>query len=321
MQIIILLSGHSQRFFQAGYRLPKALLEIDGKPMIEHIVNLFPKKSQFLFLCREDHLAETPLKKVLQQIAPTGEIVLVPPHHRGPVFSLQYALERILPQEEVIVNYCDFGIYWNYQDFLTQTRQLGVSGAIVAYRGFHPHLVSGTTNYAFLRHLGNELIEVQEKKPFTSNPMREFISNGSYYFQKGSFLIHYVPLLLQSSFDVEGEFYVSLLYNFMRNDCARISLYEIQHMLQWGTPKDMEEYQYWSHFFAQFSVEPTFSKNSFSNPFFPKKIFFEETYRYWQSFFHKCPWHPYSLFQDPRISVLEAQELDRQFRNFVQNYS
>jgi len=40
MQIIIPLSGIGKRFIDAGYNIPKPLIEVDGMPMIEHVVNL-----------------------------------------------------------------------------------------------------------------------------------------------------------------------------------------------------------------------------------------------------------------------------------------
>ena len=32
-------------------------------------------------------------------------------------------------------------------------------------------------------------------------------------------------------------------------DGLKVSIYGIQHMLQWGTPEDLEEYKSWSKYF------------------------------------------------------------------------
>ena len=42
MHIIIPMSGSGARFLQAGYQDPKPLIVIDGKPVIEHVCDLFP---------------------------------------------------------------------------------------------------------------------------------------------------------------------------------------------------------------------------------------------------------------------------------------
>ena len=35
----------------------------------------------------------------------------------------------------------------------------------------------------------------------------------------------------------------------MKEDGLRIGIFEIEKMLQWGTPKDLEEYLVWSNYF------------------------------------------------------------------------
>ena len=56
MQIIIPMSGVGQRFLDAGYKTPKPLIKVDGKTIIEHVCNLFPKESNYIFICNKFHL-------------------------------------------------------------------------------------------------------------------------------------------------------------------------------------------------------------------------------------------------------------------------
>ena len=56
MQIIIPMSGFGERFRQAGYRMPKPLIEINGKPIIAHVLDLVPDERNFIFICDQDHL-------------------------------------------------------------------------------------------------------------------------------------------------------------------------------------------------------------------------------------------------------------------------
>jgi 4-diphosphocytidyl-2C-methyl-D-erythritol kinase len=50
VQIIIPMSGLGQRFIDAGYSDPKPLIQVDGKPIIEHVVNLFPGETNVTFI-------------------------------------------------------------------------------------------------------------------------------------------------------------------------------------------------------------------------------------------------------------------------------
>ena len=248
MQIIIPMSGIGKRFIDAGYTDPKPLIEVDGMPIIEHVGNMFPGETAFTFICNREHLDTTAMRAVLERIAPQGRIMAIEPHKKGPVFAVSQVVEEIPEDEEVIVNYCDFSCYWDYQDFLRHTRGRDADGAVPAYRGFHPHML-GTTNYAFMRDEDQWMREIKEKEPFTDNRMQEFASSGTYYFKKAAYVKKYFRELMERDINLKGEYYVSLIYNLLVGDGLKVSIYEIEHMLQWGMPQDLEEYQAWSDYF------------------------------------------------------------------------
>ena len=72
-------------------------------------------------------------------------------------FDRKEIKDLINDNDEVIVNYCDFGTYWDYEDFLKHTRNRNADGAIPSYKGFHPHML-GKINYAFMRDENVDLI-------------------------------------------------------------------------------------------------------------------------------------------------------------------
>jgi NDP-sugar pyrophosphorylase family protein len=242
------MSGVGDRFIKAGYSRPKPLIVIDGKPIIEHVCDLFPGEPKFTFICNSKHLKETDIREVLLSIRPNATIVEIPNHKKGPVYAVHLIEALIEDEEEVIVNYCDFGTYWVYEDFLKHTRERNADGALPAYKRFHPHML-GATNYAFMRDDKQWMLEIKEKEPFTNNRMDEYASNGTYYFKKGKFVKKYFNELMLKDINLNGEYYVSLIYNLMVQDGLKVSIYDVQHMLQWGTPQDVEEYNSWSKYF------------------------------------------------------------------------
>ncbi len=250
MHIIIPMSGVGQRFIDAGFKEPKPLIVIDGKPIIQHVVELFPGESKFTFICNQTHLDTTNMRSVLQGIAPQANIVCIANHKKGPVFAVSKIFDLIDDDEEAIINYCDFGTYWDYQEFLSHTRERKADGAIPAYKRFHPHML-GSTNYAFMRDDKQWMLEIKEKEPFTENRMNEYASNGTYYFKKGIYLKKYFPLLMEKDINLNGEYYVSLIYNLLVQDNLKVSIFDIEHMLQWGTPQDVAEYNTWSDYFSR----------------------------------------------------------------------
>ena len=249
MHIIIPMSGIGKRFIEAGYKVPKPLIRVDEKTIIEHVCNLFPDEDKFTFICNSRHLADTNIKQVLQSIKPNANIIEISNHKKGPVYAVSLVNTLIEDDEEVIVNYCDFGTYWDYKNFLKHTRDRDADGAIVAYKGFHPHML-GNTNYAFMRDKKQWMLEIKEKEPFTNNRMEEYASNGTYYFKRGSYVKFFFQELIDKNINLKGEYYISLVYNLLVSNNLKVSIYEIQHMLQWGTPQDLEEYSRWSKYFS-----------------------------------------------------------------------
>jgi NDP-sugar pyrophosphorylase family protein len=261
IKLIIPMSGIGKRFIDAGYVDPKPLIVVDGKPIIEHVVNLFPGITDVSFICNEKHVLENNIKETLTNISPNSTIYTIPNGVvRGPVESVLQIIDNIDDESEIIVSYCDYGTYWDFDGFLTYVRENNLDGAIPCYKGFHPHML-GTDNYAFCREENNLLIEIKEKEPFTNNRMNEFASNGTYYFKNGKILKKYFTSLVDKGIRVNDEFYVSLVYNLLINDGLKVGIFEIDNMLQWGTPYDLETYKGWSDYFKNIMIDQREIKN------------------------------------------------------------
>lgn len=251
MKIIIPLSGQGKRFVEAGYSDPKPLIKANGKPMIEHVVNLFPGEKDLIAIANRTHAETTPLCAILESLG--AKVYIIHNHSLGPVYAVTQILEAINDDEEVIISYTDYGTDWDYKAFRAMCG--GRDGIIVAYKGFHPHMLFGD-NYAFLRMDGDKVAEVREKESFTSNKMEEYASNGTYYFRRGEFVKKYFKILMEKGVQKNGEYYVSLVYNLMIADGLNIGVFEIQRMLQWGTPRDLEIYNAWADVFSRKQTIP-----------------------------------------------------------------
>jgi NDP-sugar pyrophosphorylase family protein len=257
MKIVVPMSGLGERFKVAGYSLPKALIQVEGKSMIEHVIDMFPGENKFIFICNENHLANPAydMSSKLLAACPTAEIVAIPEHKLGPVHAVAQIFDRLGDHEEIVVNYCDFTCYWDFDDFLSFARESESDAVLPCYRGFHPHML-GKTNYAFMREQGLWATDIQEKRPFTDNRMQEFASSGTFYFASGGLLKRYFKRCIDQKLLVNNEFYVSMAVKAMIDDNRRVSIYELEHFMQWGTPEDVREYNQWSQVFRDLINKP-----------------------------------------------------------------
>jgi NDP-sugar pyrophosphorylase family protein len=268
-QIIIPMSGFGERFRKAGYTLPKPLIDVDGKPIITHLVNLFPEESDFIFICNQEHLdhPDYKLREVLNGICPSGRILGIEPHKLGPIHAVLQAQDLISLDKQTIVNYCDFACYWDWADFKNTVQKTQCAGAIPAYKGFHPHSL-GSTNYAYMLEKDGWVQDIQEKQPYTDNRMNEYASSGTYYFASGKVMLNAFHSTVEDKLDLNGEYYVSLAYKSMLAKKMPVSIYPIDFFMQWGTPDDLEEYQGWHEAFKQL-LEPDLKPEPYGNLIIP----------------------------------------------------
>ena len=259
MQIIIPMSGFGERFRRVGYDTPKPLIEIDGKPIVAHVIDMFPGEQDFIFICNQDHLdhPDYHMESILLQYCPSGKIVGIPPHKLGPIHAVQQVGHLIDPDRPVVVNYCDFTCYWDWHHFREFVTKTACAGAIPAYKGFHPHTL-GSTNYAYIREIDGWVQDIQEKQPYTNNRMDEFASSGTYYFASGEIMSEAFHQTMSKGLNVGGEYYVSLAYKPLLAANSPVAVYPLQHFMQWGTPEDVAEYNGWSTAFQHLrDVEET----------------------------------------------------------------
>ena len=257
MQIIVPMSGFGERFRRAGHVIPKPLIEIEGKPIVAHVIDMFPTETDFTFICNQEHLNEPAyqMESILKEYCPSGRIVGIPPHKLGPIYAVRQVEHLLVPSEPVVVNYCDFTCYWDWHHFKRYVEETACQGAIPAYKGFHPHSL-GSTNYAYMRERNGWILDIQEKQPFTNNRIEEYASSGTYYFASAAIMSEAFRTVMEKDLSVGGEYYVSLAYKPLFEHKKPIAVYPLQHFMQWGTPEDVADYISWSEVFRGLITYP-----------------------------------------------------------------
>ena len=136
------------------------------------------------------------------------------------------------------------------------TETSGCAGAIPCYIGFHPHLL-GPNLYASCKTDANkQLIEIREKYSWTEDKMQSYQSDGTYYFKSGKLVKQYFQALMDKNISLNDEYYVSLVYNLLVQDGLPVNIFEVEKFCQWGTPEDLEEFNYWLDYFKAKRVWP-----------------------------------------------------------------
>jgi NDP-sugar pyrophosphorylase family protein len=249
MQVLIPMSGQGSRFRQAGYTLPKPLIPVNQIPMIERLLRKIPQEWPCTFVIAQNHEGSE-LPGLLKKLRPNARIVPVQKNSEGPLVAIEAALPHLDAKTPVLISYCDYGLKWDPWDFADFVKNTDCDTCVVSYRGFHSHYLSSLM-YAYSKMDQEFIREIKEKGNFTDDREKEYASCGAYYFKKTSDLKLALDEQKKHDLKINGEFYTSLtvesLLRLRPETKARV--YQIDAFFQWGTPGDLEDFEYWENTF------------------------------------------------------------------------
>jgi molybdopterin-guanine dinucleotide biosynthesis protein A len=153
IQLILPMAGESRRFFEAGYKEPKPFFSINGKKMIERVLEQFPPSWDRFFVFNE--LMKPYADEAKKYLPNPRNLQFVEANKSGPLKSVEKALEIADPARPVFVSYCDYRMLWNPRNFEEFANHSRCDVAIITYRG----LETPTRN----RKLPTKLLRLKKK--------------------------------------------------------------------------------------------------------------------------------------------------------------
>lgn len=231
LNVLIPMAGAGSRFEQAGYTFPKPLIEVNGKPMIQLVVENLAVKAHFIFVVQKAHRTKYNLDTLLSLIAPGCSIVEVEGITQGAACTALQAKHLIDSEQPLLFANSDQFVEWNSTEFLYKMQESQVDGGIVTFSSIHPR-------WSFVELGSNGFAKrVAEKDPISNNA-----TTGYYYWKHGSDFVRYAEQMIDQNQTVNGEFYVCPVYNQAIQDRKLISTYQATKMWGLGTPEDLQHY-------------------------------------------------------------------------------
>ena len=102
---------------------------------------------------------------------------------------------------------------------------------------------------------GKTIRRVSVKKPL-NNPSSDPIVVGAFSFTKAKYFTESAQQMFDSGKTVNGEYYVDSAINEAIRLGMRCSIFEVDYYVCWGTPNDLQTYQYWEECFANWAYHP-----------------------------------------------------------------
>ena len=99
---------------------PQTLIKVENRPIITHVIDLFPKETDLIFICNEDHLLDKSLnmQKIITDYMPSARVLSIKSHKKGPIHAIMQIRQELDLDAPTVINYCDFTCYWNWIKFV-----------------------------------------------------------------------------------------------------------------------------------------------------------------------------------------------------------
>ena len=227
------MAGEGSRFSSEGYTFPKPLIDVNGKPMIQKVVENLDFDAEYVFIVRSEHLKKySGLRNTLSRITNDREkIVEVDKTTEGAACTALLAKEYIDNDEDLLIANSDQLIAFEPENFKTFKNSMCFDAIVFTFNAVHP-------KWSFLKVNSRGVgVEVAEK-----NPISNIATCGIYWYNKGSDFVKYAEAMIDADKRVNNEFYIAPVYNELIDDGKVLVPFYVHKMWGLGTPEDLKYY-------------------------------------------------------------------------------
>ena len=237
LNIVIPMAGAGSRFAREGYALPKPLIPVNGRPMLQWVIcNLRPAQThRFVFICQRRHAVDFNLHAVLGEWAPGCAVVLIDGLTQGAACTVLAARELIDSRLPLMIANSDQYVDADIDAYLAAAAAPGVDGLIMTMHADDP-------KWSYVgRDAAGRVNRVVEKQVISNDA-----TVGLYNFRRGRDFVTAAAEMIARDEHVNGEFYVAPVYNRLLARGQRVKTFDIgsdgRGMHGLGTPKDLQRF-------------------------------------------------------------------------------
>ncbi len=239
LNVLVLMAGGSDAFKEAGYLLPKNLIEVQGAPVIQKVIeNLRSLSSHFEtklhFVVNREECARYHTHLIIKLLAPDAVIIETSGPTAGAACTALLGIEYVDNDTPLVVVNGDDLLLADLGEIVAGFQKEGLDGGIPVFESVHPRWSYVKVNRDKL------VVEAAEKMPISN-----LATAGLYYFQRGSDMILSVCQMIQKESSVNGQYYVCPSYNELILLQRKIGISPIARSQYFSlkNPQGLDEYQ------------------------------------------------------------------------------
>lgn len=233
INVLIPSCGKSKLYENSYY--PKNVIEISGKPMIQHVVENYAdindKKFTFVFLQDEcDKFHTDHITSILTN--ETSNVIKLKNSTGGALCTSLMAIDYINNDDELIIANSDQIIMEDINEVINEFRKKKVDCGVITFNSVHPR-------WSYVRLAGENVVETAEKRPLSHHAIA-----GFYYFAKGKQFVKAAKQAIKKGEMYDNAYYISSAINEMILQNRLIGYYEIENSKYFSfyTPDKINSY-------------------------------------------------------------------------------
>lgn len=225
--LLVPIAGNGQRFVDSGFHMPKPLVMVDDKHIIDwSFKSIDPSEYDIIFVVRKEHIYNFGIDQVLKnKFGKDIKIIEVEKVTSGTVASCLLATDFINNDRELVIYTLD--VYFEERFSIKSVPDC--DGFLLTFKANNP-----AYSYAELDSEGY-VRRTAEKEVISENA-----AVGIYYFRRGSDFVKYGNEMIEKNLRTNNEFYVCPLYNIMIQYNNKIKTQQVSKMYLMGTPTELD---------------------------------------------------------------------------------
>ena len=246
------MAGEGQRYKDAGFKIPKPFIDIDGIPMVVKACKALPNADKNIFVCRKQHLEQYPIRDVLEKYLNNVIIVSIDELTDGQAITCLAARDHIPDDSILTIGASDNDMVYDEDNLEKMFQNKELDGWIWTFRN-NPAVLQNPKMYGWVKteKSTNKATHVSCKIPISENPLLDHAVIGAFTFKKAKSFFDAVHYMIKSNYRINNEFYVDVAIDFAIKSGLNIHVHEVDQYICWGTPQDFYEYQFWLKYFKK----------------------------------------------------------------------
>ena len=136
---------------------------------------------------------------------------------------------------------------------------IGEQGTVESVAEYRVEFILAKKNYDSVK-------QVHVKEFIGDDPLTDHAVTGTFWFRNKSVYLKSLEQLYKKDIKVNNEYYVDSVVNEAIELGYKVKYFEVDHYICWGTPNDLQTYQYWQRFFNKVDWHPyNYDRDYFSS--------------------------------------------------------